>query len=105
MIAASFVLGTRWSKVPARVSQFEVNPPPKYLLQFSRSFWAADSLPDGSKIAFVAFTQGKSGTAGVWLRSLESTEARFLPGTEGATFLHSGRQMEGLSRRSSPGKD
>ena len=34
----------------------------------------------------MAFTQGKSGTAGLWLRSLESTESRFLPGTEGAIY-------------------
>jgi eukaryotic-like serine/threonine-protein kinase len=86
LIAAAVLLGTRWSKVPARVSQFEVNPPPNTYFNFRGLSGPPVPSPDGSKIAFVAFVQGKAGNAGVWLRSLESTEARFLPGTEGATF-------------------
>ncbi len=86
LIAAAFVMGTRWAKVPDRVSQFEVNPPPNTYFNFRGLSGPPVPSPDGSKIAFVAFMQGKTGTAGVWLRSLESTEARFLPGTEGATF-------------------
>ena len=86
LIAAGFALGTRWSKAPARVSQFEVNPPPNTYFNFRGLSGPPVPSPDGSKIAFVAFIQGKSGTAGLWLRSLESTESRFLPGTEGATF-------------------
>jgi eukaryotic-like serine/threonine-protein kinase len=86
VIAAAFFLSTRWSKVRARVSQFEVNPPPNTYFNFRGLSGPPISSPDGSKIAFVAFTQGKSGTAGLWLRSLDSTEARFLPGTEGAIY-------------------
>ncbi len=86
MIAASFVVGARWSKGPARVSQFEVNPPPNTYFNFRGLAGPPVPSPDGSKIAFVAFTQGKSGTAGLWLRALDSTEARFLPGTEGAVY-------------------
>jgi serine/threonine protein kinase/Tol biopolymer transport system component len=86
MIAAAFLLGTRWWRVPARVSQFEVNPPPNTYFNFRGLSGPPVPSPDGSQIAFVAFIQGKTGTAGLWLRSLESTEARFLPGTEGATF-------------------
>jgi eukaryotic-like serine/threonine-protein kinase len=86
MIAAAFLLGTRWSKVPARISQFEVNPPPNTYFNFRGLSGPPVPSPDGSKIAFVAFTPGKTGTAGLWLRSLDSTEARFLPGTEGALY-------------------
>ncbi len=86
MIAAAFLLGTRWSKVPARVSQFEVNPPPDTYFNFRGLSGPPVPSPDGRKIAFVAFIHGKTGTAGVWLRSLDSTEARFLPGTEGAVY-------------------
>ncbi len=86
MIAAAFVVGTRWSKVPARLSQFEVNPPPNTYFNFRGLSGPPVPSPDGNKIAFTAFTHGKTGTAGLWLRSLDSTEARFLPGTEGAIY-------------------
>ena len=86
LIAAVFWLGMRWSKVPARVSQFEVNPPASTYFNFRGLSGVPVPSPDGSRVAFVAFTQGKSGTAGLWLRSLESTESRFLPGTEGAIY-------------------
>ena len=76
LIAAAFVVGTRWSKGPARVSQFEVNPPPETYFNFRGLSGPPISSPDGSKIVFVAFTPGKTGTAGLWLRSLDSTEAR-----------------------------
>jgi serine/threonine protein kinase len=86
MVAAASVVGTRSSPPPARVSQFEVNPPPHTYFNFRGLSGPPVPSPDGSKVAFVAFIEGKSGTAGLWLRSLESTEARLLPGTEGATF-------------------
>jgi len=86
LIAAAFVVGTRWSKIPVGVSQFEVNPPPNTYFNFRGLSGPPVPSPDGSKIAFVAFTPGKSGTAGLWLRSLDSAEARFLPGTEAALY-------------------
>jgi len=86
LIAAAFWLGMRWSKVPARVSQFEVYPPSSTYFNFRGLSGVPVPSPDGSRVAFVAFKQGKSGTAGLWLRSLESTESRFLPGTEGAIY-------------------
>jgi serine/threonine protein kinase len=86
LIAAAFWLGIRWSKVPVRVSQFEVNPPSSTYFNFRGLSGVPVPSPDGGWVAFVAFTQGKSGTAGLWLRSLESTESRFLSGTEGAIY-------------------
>jgi serine/threonine protein kinase len=86
MIAAAFVVGTRWSNGPAHMSQFEVNPLPDTYFNFRGLSGPPVPSPDGSKIAFVAFRQGKSGTAGLWLRSLDSTEAHLLPGTEGAIY-------------------
>jgi len=86
LIAASFVVGTRWSKTPVGVSQFEVNPPPNTYFNFRGLSGAPVPSPDGSKIAFVAFIHGKTGTAGLWLRSLDSTESRFLTGTEGVLY-------------------
>jgi eukaryotic-like serine/threonine-protein kinase len=86
LIAAAFLLGTRWSKGPVRLSQFEVNPPPDTYFNFRGLSGPPVPSPDGRKIAFVAFKQGKSGSAGLWMRSLDSTEARFLPGTEGAMY-------------------
>jgi Tol biopolymer transport system component/predicted Ser/Thr protein kinase len=37
--------------------------------------------PDGRSVAFVAYVSGKTG---LWVRALDSTSARLLPGTEGA---------------------
>jgi serine/threonine protein kinase len=85
-IAAAFVLGMRWSKVPVGMSQFEVNPPPNTYFNFRGLSGPPVPSPDGSKIAFAAFTHGKTGTAGLWLRSLDSKEARFLSATEGAMY-------------------
>jgi len=86
VILAAFFLDTRWSIVPARLSQFEVNPPLNTYFNFRGLSGPPVPSPDGSKIAFAAFTHGKTGTAGLWLRSLDSTEARFLPGTEAAMY-------------------
>ncbi|HXX01036.1 MAG TPA: protein kinase, partial [Candidatus Acidoferrales bacterium] len=86
LAAAAFLLGTQWSKAPSQSTQFEVNPPPKTYFNFRGLSGPPVASPDGSKIAFVAFTPGQTATVGLWLRSLESADARFLPGTEGATY-------------------
>src|SRR5262245_20505701 len=82
--ALAFLLGSRWSRRPPPVTQFEVNPPAKTYFNFRGLSGPPMPSPDGKMLAFVAFTQGQAGTVGLWLRSLDSAEARFLPGTEGA---------------------
>ncbi|HTS56197.1 MAG TPA: protein kinase [Terriglobales bacterium] len=86
LIAAAIFMGMRMSRSPVRLTQFEVNPPPKTYFNFRGLSGPPVPSPDGTKVAFVAFNQGKTGTAGLWLRSFASTDARFLSGTEGATF-------------------
>ncbi|MGQ0734154.1 MAG: protein kinase domain-containing protein [Acidobacteriota bacterium] len=53
-----------------------VTPPTNDLLSFAIS-------PDGRQIAFVSFDQG---VPRLWVRGLDSTEARVLPRTDGAVF-------------------
>jgi Tol biopolymer transport system component len=67
-----------WPKAPpaVRVTRFEVSLPPGAQV-LAQNFYVRVS-PDGSKLAFT--TLG----AGIWIRDLESLEARLLPGTEGA---------------------
>jgi Tol biopolymer transport system component len=85
-MAAAFVFGTRLHRDTPTIAQFEVNPPPKTYFNFRGLSGPPAPSPDGKKLAFVAFTQGKAGSLGLWLRSLDSSEARFLPGTEGAVY-------------------
>jgi Tol biopolymer transport system component len=71
--------------VPA-VNYFRQPPPPETRLEIStpESDKPLDFAlsPDGRQIAFVA---NDNGTSRLWVRSLASTTARPLPGTEGAT--------------------
>jgi serine/threonine protein kinase len=83
---AAFVLGSRWSRVPLPTTQFELNPPANTYFNFRGLSGPPVPSPDGSKIAFVAFDQGKTGVKALWLRSLDSREARLLSGTEGASY-------------------
>jgi Tol biopolymer transport system component len=82
-------LGSGWSvshfahsEHDAPVIRFQITPP-----EDGRFFGGgplAGGLavaPDGQSVAFVAFVKGKSG---LWVRALDSTSARLLPGTEGA---------------------
>src|SRR5262249_8186643 len=85
-MAVAFVLGMRWQRDTATIAQFEVNPPPKTYFNFRGLAGPPAPSPDGKKLAFVAFSQGKAGSLGLWLRSLDSAEARFLPGTESAVY-------------------
>jgi Tol biopolymer transport system component len=58
-------------------ARFQIQPPPKY------SFETYLTLsPDGRRLAFTA--NDESGTAHLWVRDIESLEARLLPGTAGA---------------------
>jgi len=86
MAAARNGCGTRWPRPAFPTTQFEVYPPPKTYFNFRGLSGPPVPSPDGKKLAFVAFTQGRTGSLGLWLRSLDSAEARFLPGTEGAIY-------------------
>jgi eukaryotic-like serine/threonine-protein kinase len=68
---------TRQPTVDARVMKFSILPPEK------SSFGQIAVSPDGRQLAFTATTGGK---VQLWVRPLNSTEARALPGTQGAVF-------------------
>jgi Tol biopolymer transport system component/predicted Ser/Thr protein kinase len=64
----------------AELMRFQIPPPERVTLgnQLSLS-------PDGHRLAFTAY--GADGVAQIWVRSLETLEARPLPGTEGVYSL------------------
>lgn len=78
---------TPTSQPPApQAVRFQVGPPPNSTLVTPLS--GADNSgtvsPDGTRLAFVAADQ--SGTGVLWVRPLDSLDARPLAGTEGAAF-------------------
>ena len=78
--AATLFLASRWKPATAlRSTRFVVPAPGR-----AASLQYANLSPDGSMLAFLATVDGKSS---VWLRALDSLEARPLPGTEGAADL------------------
>src|SRR5678815_4716543 len=80
LIVAALVwtLWPRNASLPARVTRFEAALPQGVVVN-PNNFYVIAS-PDGTKLAFIA--QGNM--AGIWVRDLDSVEARLLPGTEGA---------------------
>jgi Tol biopolymer transport system component/predicted Ser/Thr protein kinase len=64
-----------------RSIRFALDPPPQSAFVFP--FFGQALSPDGRFLAFSAGSEG-SGGAPLWLRPLDSLEARKLPGTEGA---------------------
>jgi len=75
MLGFAWAYFTRKPEAEARVMKFSINPPEK------ASFDNIALSPDGRWLAFTAATGGK---LQLWVRSLDATEARALPGTEGA---------------------
>jgi eukaryotic-like serine/threonine-protein kinase len=69
----------------ARTMRTVINPPLKYGLNLMGDFAGPPVLsPDGSSLAFTAIEpQGKTT---LWVRPMDSLDARMLPGTEGAIF-------------------
>ena len=59
-----------------RPTRFQISPPEK-----TSAFRYAELSPDGRTVAFLATVEGQSA---VWLRPLDSLDARPLPGTEAA---------------------
>ena len=64
---------------PVHPRRFEIRPPPK-----ATSVRYPNLAPDGRTLAFLATVDG---VTSVWVRPLDSLEARPLPGTEGAEDL------------------
>ncbi|MGH9716582.1 MAG: protein kinase domain-containing protein [Candidatus Acidiferrales bacterium] len=62
---------------PAEMMRFEIPVPPKVTLAASNTFALS---PDGRQLAFVAV--GTDGVQRIWVRSLDSLQARPVPGTE-----------------------
>lgn len=85
-VAALLILGsvgwTYWSgpsgTVSMRVTRFEVGLPPE--VQVNPNEFFVRISPDGAKLAFTSVGE----KAGIWIRDLDSVEARLLPGTAGA---------------------
>jgi serine/threonine protein kinase/Tol biopolymer transport system component len=77
MLGLTWAHFTRQPKDDPRVMKFSILPPEK------SSFEHIAVSPDGHHLAFTAATGGK---VELWVRPLNSTEARPLAGTQGATF-------------------
>jgi dipeptidyl aminopeptidase/acylaminoacyl peptidase len=80
VLAALAFIHFREQPPAAELMRFQIPPPEKVTVgnQLSLS-------PDGHRLAFIA--RGAEGTVQIWVRSLETLDARPLPGTEGATGL------------------
>jgi len=76
----AFLLLWRQPQVEGRLLQFKIEPPPG--TEFILGAGGAIS-PDGRTVAFVG---ASAGSPRLWVRPLDSTVARELPGTEGAQF-------------------
>ncbi len=79
MLASSLTLLRGPAPTPARSIRFQIP-----LAGATGATGGIAISPDGSQLAFVA--PGPSGISSLWLRPLDSIEARVLPGTEGAMF-------------------
>ncbi len=76
-LALGLAYFNRQPEAEARVMKFSINPPEK------ASFENIAISPDGRHLVFTAATGGK---VQLWVRALDATEAKALPGTEGARF-------------------
>ena len=71
---------SRQAPAPDQVQRFQLNPPEGGQFHPANGFAIS---PDGRTLAFVATAPGKSG---LWVRPLDGTAARLLPGTQGAFY-------------------
>ena len=80
-LAFGVALWAPWRKPPVReLVRFQVPPPDKYGFTFTAPPVVS---PDGRYLAFIANTDG-SPFGQIWVRSLDTLEARVLPGTDTA---------------------
>ena len=77
-LAAIGIRELRRPSLDLPITRFEVGPAPGTTLQGT----GQPLSPDGRTVAFVAQSEGKSL---IWVRPLDSSSARSLPGTEGAS--------------------
>jgi eukaryotic-like serine/threonine-protein kinase len=66
-----------------RVLSLQIAPPAGTRFDFGSTTGKISLSPDGKNLAFIATGNSKSG---LWVRSLESTEARLIPRTENAGY-------------------
>ncbi len=85
-LAAGFWASSMWRTPTTQTVQFEINAPEKTVFNFRGLSGPPVTSPDGKKMAFVSNYQGQAGGRALWLRSLDSTESKLLPGTEGASY-------------------
>ena len=70
---------------PARTMRTVINPPPKNSINLMGDFAGPPVLsPDGTSLAFAA--SDPTGKTMLWVRPMDSPDARMLPDTEGAIF-------------------
>jgi Tol biopolymer transport system component/predicted Ser/Thr protein kinase len=84
LVAAGFLAYMR--SRPRELYQFLVMPPEKTAFNFRGLAGPPAVSPDGKQVAFVATTVGQIGNRSLWLRNLDSVDARPLNGTEGAIY-------------------
>ncbi len=84
LLLAAFLLwrfATPAAQIPRRVVQFDIPAPPGTIFSPSITRQPFAISPDGKRLAFTA--TGVNGT-NIWMRDLDSPDARPVPGTEGA---------------------
>ncbi len=86
LLAAIFVTITYWrvTRAPTIAVVSQILPPAKRTFEFGQAFASVPQLsPDGRRLVFLA--NGPQEKPTLWVRSLDSTEAKPLQGTEGAS--------------------
>jgi Tol biopolymer transport system component len=87
LAAAGVVIGSRFMPAghPAKLMRFTLGARPGFELNAGAGEPSGVVIaPDGRNLVFVAVDS--TGTTSLWLRPLESLEARQLPGTDGASY-------------------
>ena len=84
LVATGFLVRERLQR--KEVFQFVVMPPEKTNFNFRGLAGPPALSPDGSQVVYVANVQGQIGNRSLWLRKLNSVDARQLTGTEGGTY-------------------
>ena len=80
LLALAILLWTRAGTEPPRLVQAEIAQPPGVELDVH---WGLALSPDGSHLAVTLHDPAASGLGSLWLRPLDATSGRPLPGTEG----------------------